>query len=343
MRLVARIFRFAALESSLSTTEADSRTCSRLSSNRSVCLSRRNPSSNSSGGWAPPSLSPSTRAMVGATNVGSVMAAIGTKKTPSSKSSTSSAATCSPTRVFPVPPVPKRVKSLVSGLRNSPHRLHLPLAPDARCCLQGQVVGVGFQGLQGRELRRQVGSRKLEDPLGPGEIFEAPLPQVSQMCLRRQVIPHQLLGRRREEYLPAVTGREQPRHPVHRWAEVVAISFMGGACVQRRPRPEGADLIPPRLREETPLGRKRRLQGAEGSRENRAEGVAYSLEDETTVPFYGLPEDGVVTSQGDLHASGALLPQLRRTLYVCKQEGNGAGGQIGHKLLSFLLCLNTTI
>src|SRR5829696_1037698 len=118
---------------------------------------------------------------------------------------------------------------------------------------------------------------------------------------------------------------------------------MGGSCVQRHPRPEGTDLLSPRFREETPLGGKRRLWGAEGSGEDRAEGVTYRLEDRAAVSFYGLPEDSVMTGEGDLHASGALLPQLRRTLYICKQEGNGASGQVGHKLLSFLLCLNSTI
>src|SRR5688572_31174843 len=113
-----------------------------------------------------------------------------------------------------------------------------------------------------------------------------------------------------------MTGREQPRYPVDRRSEVVSVSFVSGSRVQRHPRPEGADLLPPSFREETPLGRKRRLEGTESAGEDRAEGVAYRLEDETTVPFYGLPEQGVVTGQGDLHASRVLLPQLRRTLYV---------------------------
>jgi hypothetical protein len=52
------------------------------------------------------------------------------------------------------------------------------------------------------------------------------------------VIPHQLLCGRREEYLPAVTGRKHPRHPVDRRAEVVSVSFMGGSCMQRHPRPK---------------------------------------------------------------------------------------------------------
>ena len=38
-------------------------------------------------------------------------------------------------------------------------------------------------------------------------------------------------------------------------AEVVSVSFMGGSCVQCHPRPKSTDLLPPRFREETPLGR----------------------------------------------------------------------------------------
>src|SRR5919107_5677165 len=134
------------------------------------------------------------------------------------------------------------------------------------------------------------------------------------------MLAQQLLGGRRKEYLSAVTGRKQPRHPVDGGSEVVPVSFMGGPRVQRHPRPQGAYLLPPYLREEGSLGRERRLQGADGSGESGAEGVTHGLEDETTMPFDSLPHDGVVTGQSDLHASRALLPQFRGTLYIREQE-----------------------
>ena len=71
---------------------------------------------------------------------------------------------------------------------------------------------------------------------------------------------------------------------------------MGGPRVKRHSRPNCTDLFPPRFREKTLLGRKCRLEGTEGGGEDRAEGVAYRFEDETTVPFDCLPEQGVVTS-----------------------------------------------
>jgi hypothetical protein len=76
-----------------------------------------------------------------------------------------------------------------------------------------------------------------------------------------------------------------------------------------------APISSPHASEKRPLW----AASTESGGKDRTEGVAYRLEDETTVPFYGLPEQGVVTGQGDLHASRVLLPQLRRTLYVRKE------------------------
>lgn len=57
---------------------------------------------------------------------------------------------------------------------------------------------------------------------------------------------------------------------------------------------QGADFLSPCLREESPLGRKRRPQSIEGSWKGRANGITYRLEDETAVSLYGFPDDGVV-------------------------------------------------
>ena len=65
--------------------------------------------------WAASGASaPMASAIVGGASSGSVTAASDTQKTPSGKSSTASAASWSPSRVFPDPPGPVSVSSRVS-------------------------------------------------------------------------------------------------------------------------------------------------------------------------------------------------------------------------------------
>src|SRR5215212_1609269 len=127
-----------------------------------------------------------------------------------------------------------------------------------------------------------------------------------------------------------MTGREQPRHPVERRAEIVSVSLLGGPRVKRHPRPQGVYLPSPLFQEKGFLGCKRRLKGIEGCGEGGAESITYGLEDETTVPLYGFLEDLVVTSEGNPHRRCVSLPQLGGALYVGEQEGDSAGGHSVH-------------
>jgi hypothetical protein len=216
-------------------------------------------------------------------------------------------------------------------------RIHFPLASDQRRGLQGQVVRVGLKRPQGRELGGQVGNYKLEDPFRPREVLEIPLPEVPQLGVRRQLIFHQLLGDGGEEYLPAVGGIEQPRHPVERGAEVVSVSLDGSPCVQCHAHPQGARLLPPGLREEGSLGRERRLECAEGVGEGRAESISHRLEVVTAVAPYSAPQEIILSGEGGAHRLGALLPHLARALDVREQEGYRAAGRYDHALRILLL------
>src|SRR5215208_12008 len=75
--------------------------------------------------------------------------------------------------------------------------LDLALPAHQRGGLQGQVVGVAFEGPKGRKLRRQTRPHELEEPLRPEEVLQAPLPQVPQLYVGRQLVACELFGRQR--------------------------------------------------------------------------------------------------------------------------------------------------
>ncbi len=114
-RLVASTLRRGAPSSSSATSGAASSTCSRLSSTSSSSRPARCSASTTRSGRSPVSRRPSAAAMAGIKPAGSGTVARGTKKTPSAKSSTNSAATCSPRRVLPIPPGPVRVRRRTWG------------------------------------------------------------------------------------------------------------------------------------------------------------------------------------------------------------------------------------
>ena len=83
--------------------------CSALSITSNTCLGRRYSSSRSSSDPLPLSDTPSARATVGTTSLGSLSEASEMNATPSVNWGTRSAATCTATRVLPTPPGPVSV------------------------------------------------------------------------------------------------------------------------------------------------------------------------------------------------------------------------------------------
>src|SRR5215211_5687045 len=168
------------------------------------------------------------------------------------------------------------------------------------------------------------------------------LSEVPETRPPRKLIANQLLSREREQHLPTVGGREQPRNPVYGWSEVVAISLLCGARVQGHPHPKRLSLLPFEG-EEPALGFQGGFQGIRGSGENGTEGVAHRLEDVATTLLYGAPQYLVVAGEGDLHDRGISLPHLSGTLYVGEQERDCACGRAGHYLDVLLASLKKTL
>ena len=119
--------------------------------------------------------------------------------------------------------------------------------------------------------------------------------QVAQAYLRRQVVAQQLAGGVREQNLPAMPYRQQPRHLVKRRAEVVAVALVGCSGVQYRTHTQGRR--PPWLGLELTLGGQgggeRLVRGGEGG----VEGIADRLEDVAAVGLDSLAQEGIVAGQ----------------------------------------------
>ena len=99
--------------------------------------------------------------------------------------------------------------------------------------LHGKIVRHAFQRTQRGKLRGQIRRDELIEMLGPREIAQAMLAQVTELHARRQMIAHQFLGGQRDQHLAAMGRGEDARHAIQRLAEVVAIAMLRRAGVQR--------------------------------------------------------------------------------------------------------------
>ncbi len=123
------------------------------------------------------------------------------------------------------------------------HVVQLGLAADERCQLDGQVVGVGIERLQRREVVAQSVGDHLEDPLGPPEVLQGVLPEVLEGGTVGGAA-QDLLGAEAEQDLVTVAGREHPCRPVQRRSEVVAVAFVSDPGVESGANPDVAQVAP---------------------------------------------------------------------------------------------------
>ena len=136
-------------------------------------------------------------------------------------SSATLAATCSASRVLPVPPGPVRVSSRVVGEQGA-RLLELPLAPDERRQLGRQVVGTRVERPDRREVGRQAVDGELGDPLRP-QVLQPVRAERPEREARRQPSVDERRRRLGQQDLAAVAGRPDPRGAVDVVADVGAV------------------------------------------------------------------------------------------------------------------------
>ena len=125
------------------------------------------------------SATPSIRAIVAATSAGSRTGSSATNQIPSGNSSAAAAATCSESRVLPVPPGPVRVSSRVPA-SNATGLVELLVAADERRELGRQVVRPGVERSQWREIVREAVDDELGEALGGAQVLQSVLAEIAE-------------------------------------------------------------------------------------------------------------------------------------------------------------------
>ena len=128
-----------------------------------------------------------------------------------------------------------------------------------------------------------------------------------------------------------MAGGQQAREAVQPGSEVVAVAGFGGGGVQRHADPQGADVCSGQgSAAQRPLGSERGGDGIRCRGEGRLHGIADRLEEHAAVGLDGRAQQGEVALDRGRHRRPVPLPQRGAALDVGEEEGDGAGGKIGH-------------
>jgi hypothetical protein len=147
---------------------------------------------------------------------------------------------------------------------------------------------------------------------------------------RRQVVAAEVMRGLGQERLSAVTRCEESRDTIGRRAEVVAVTQLHRARVQRHAHAELGGLGP-WLAMERPLGLERGCDGVGRGRERGAEGVAAGLEDVAAMILDAMAQQRIVARQRRAHRCRMRLPQARAALDVREQQCDRAAGKVCHR------------
>ena len=205
---------------------------------------------------------------------------------------------------------------VVEALAN---RAELRIAADERGCLGRKVVRPEVEGRQRSELSRQPRMSKLEETLRPPEVLQSMFPEVAKRSAGREPTLDEAGGRLGQQDLAAVTGRHDPRRPVHRGPKEVAAARLHLAGVDPHPHPNRAP-VRPRLREQPALSGDRGRHGADWNGKDGHQSVAGRLDDLAAQIGDRGPDDRVVPFEGRPHRLGVRLPQAGAALDVSEEE-----------------------
>ena len=286
-------------------------------------------------GWLPASLSPSVWAMVGTTRAGSTSRERRTNQTPSANASTSSAATCSARRVLPMPPGPVSVTSRTSSRpQQRRERGQLLLATQQRGGLQRQVVLVGVERLERREVGGQAGRTSWKSGSGCWRSLRRCAPRsrsVTPAGRRCSTSARVVCG---EQHLAAVTGGGDAGGAMDVEPDVVVAHELRRPGMQPHAHPQGGALAarhaPASARVASAAAAT--AWGAVAKATKKASPWV-----STSTPLVrgeGRAQQRLMLAQGTGVLVAQPLEQLGAALDVGEQEGDGAGGEWCHGDLS---------
>ncbi len=196
----------------------------------------------------------------------------------------------------------------------------LPLPADEARQRDRQVGAARAQRAERREVPWEVGNDQLVDLLGPVDVPEPVRAEIDELHRRSEPVTGEIGGDRGTDDLAAVPDGQDPRHPVERRPEVVAIPGLGSPGVECHAHPERAGLAPGRVAE-CSLGCQGRASGFDRIVEHGQHPVAGRLDHGATVPLDGHAQQVIVLGEGLAHRGRLLLPEPRAPLDVGEQEG----------------------
>jgi hypothetical protein len=211
-------------------------------------------------------------------------------------------------------------------------RPHVVLTADRPVRRRRQPVGAARSGRQrGQrwEVRGQIADDELEEVLGAIEVLEPVLAEIPERDVNRQFVGDELARGARDQHLPAVSGRADPRRAVHVETDVIILSDVRLTGVHPDAHAH-VDALGPMLGRQRPLradrGGDRVARPSEGDEERVTLGVdlaAVVLGERRAQEALMLGKDlGVAAAQ--------VRQQPRRTLDVAKQERDGATRKLRH-------------
>ena len=222
------------------------------------------------------------------------------------------------------------------GVQRLGDRRQLGGAADQRRRLVGQVVPVGVERAQRRELAGEVGVGELVHLLGPHQVGELVAPQIDQTGAVGEPVEHQIRRGPRHDHLPAVGAVAQPGAAVERGAGVVALAAQHDlAGVHGHPYPQRG-AVGPWFGLQRPLGVEGGGDAVGRALEGRHRRIAVALLDRrhTTMGGDGRTEQGVVTDHRRNHLVRGVLPARRRGLDIGEHERHRPrrqAGRCGHQ------------
>ena len=277
------------------------------------------------------SFTPSVCAICGRTSSGSVIAASVTKNTPCGKSSTSSAAAWSASRVFPVPPGPVSVTARTSDRRRSSTTSATSRSrPTSGVGCTGRFVGRFSKRPERREPLGETLEHQLEQALRLGQVLQPVLAEVRE-GEPRVVVGDQVVRGVGYQHLPAVSRRADPR-PSMDPDPHVALRGGGRLCrVDPHPDPELAAVRPCVVRQGA-LAVARCDDRVARAGEADEEGVTLRVDLVPLERGEGLAQEpSVIVEHGGVRLGAEVSKQPRRALDIGEQEGDGPGGALAHR------------
>ena len=223
----------------------------------------------------------------------------------------------------------QRDRADVGPAQELDHLGDLAVAPDERRRLHGQVRRPVLERAERREPLGQPVEHQLEQALRLGQVLQPVLAEV------REREPGVLLGQQvvrgvRDQHLPAVPGRADPRAPVDPDPDVALRGRRRLGGVDAHPDPE-LPPVRPRVAGEGSLPLARRPERVARPREGDEEGVALRVDLVPAVRRERLAEEPPVILEHRGVPLGAEVPQQpRRALDVREQEGDGPARPLGH-------------